>query len=159
MKRFAAGFLLILMGASEPQSTGAPVALAGPVTAEKLGWMSGDWVALEKDGRWTEEIWSAPRAGMMIGTSRTGTGGQTGSFEYMRIAAAEDGHLSFFASPNAVAPVSFNLTSWGERSVSFENAANDYPKRISYTRKGRMLIAEISGDKDQPIRRWIYEKK
>ncbi|MBB5685504.1 DUF6265 family protein [Sphingobium boeckii] len=159
MKRLAAGFLLMLMGASEPHFAAAPVAMEGAATAETLGWMSGDWVVLDKDGRWTEEIWSAPRAGMMIGTSRTGAGGEIGSFEYMRIAAGEDGALNFFASPNGAAPVVFVLTSWGEKTATFENAANDYPKRINYMRKGLMLVAEISGDKDQPVMRWAYEKR
>ena len=159
MKQLGAVFLLMLMGASEPHRPVEPAVLSGPATAEQLGWISGDWVALEKDGRWTEEIWSAPRAGMMIGTSRTGRGGETRSFEYMRIATEKDGGLNFFASPNGAAPVTFKLTSWGERSVTFENKANDYPKRINYTRKGRILVAEISGEKGQPVRHWIYEKR
>lgn len=159
MKRLAAAFLLVLAGAAEPPPAGAPVALPGPATAETLGWISGDWVALEKDGRWTEELWSAPRGGMLIGLSRTGTGEETRNFEYMRIVGSEGGRLNFIASPDGAAPVAFRLVSYGERSVTFENAANDYPKRISYTRKGRILVAEISGEKGQPVRRWAYEKR
>src|SRR5688572_21655047 len=91
--------------------------------AAELGWMSGTW-ASETGDRWTEESWTAPRAGIMLGTGRSGRGGEVRDWEFMRIAPDSEGVLAFWGSPKGVPAVPFRLISLGKRQAVFENRAH-----------------------------------
>lgn len=121
------------------------------------GWMSGDWVR-EESGRWTEEHWSRPRAGLMLGTGRSGLGESVQSFEYMRIARDSDGRLTFWGSPGGAPAVAFRAVDTGPAKVVFENPAHDFPTRVGYSRKGDMLTATISGPGGAHAQSWRYRK-
>ena len=84
---FSAAIAMFVMAA-------APAATA----PNDLSWLSGDWVAVTWE-RWTEEHWSQPRAGEMVGYSRSGRGAKVRDFEFLRIAADADGTLAYFAQP------------------------------------------------------------
>jgi hypothetical protein len=133
---------------------------AAPETkrAEDLGWLAGTWLAEEAGGDWTEERWSRPRGGAMLGTSLSGKGGEAGWFEFMRIAAGEDGRLAFHASPGGAPASAFPLVSSGKREAVFENPAHDYPARIVYRREGDVLSAAISGPGGTKPRSWRFRK-
>jgi hypothetical protein len=49
-----------------------------------LGWMAGCWEQRDGD-RWTEECWTAPRGGLMLGGSRAGRGDSISEWESLRI--------------------------------------------------------------------------
>ena len=66
---FGAALALLLMGQAPP-----------PQRVTDLAWMSGRWVS-EQGGRWTEEHWSAPRAGTMMGYSWSGEGEASREYE------------------------------------------------------------------------------
>ncbi len=53
---------------------------AEPATPAMPAWMSGCWVQ-ERDTRWSEECWMAPRAGVMLGAGRTGDGDKLRDWE------------------------------------------------------------------------------
>ena len=145
---FATGLALLLMGQAPPRRD---------VTA--LAWMSGDWVT-EEGGTWTEEHWSAPRAGAMIGYSRSGRGAAMREFEYIRIEAGADGALAYVALPGgAAAPVRFPLVRSDATSATFENAAHDFPQRIVYRRSGAELVATISAIDGTHAMRWRYRRR
>jgi len=146
MRMMAAVLSLMLMAAS-------PAA-----TVNDLGWLAGDWVS-EADGRWTEENWSAPRGAMMIGYSRSGRGDALREFEFLRIAAGEDGALAYLAQPQGRAPVAFPLVRHDKTSATFENAAHDYPQRIAYARSGETLTATISKIDGSKARSWSYRRR
>lgn len=129
-----------------------------PLPVETLAWMSGDW-AEEKGGRWTEERWSRPRGGVMLGTSLSGRGGQAGDYEFIRIAADADGTPTYFASPRGAPPVPFRLTSGGAGQAVFENPAHDYPTRIVYRRQGEVLTATVSGAGGANPMSWRYRRR
>ncbi len=142
------GVLLASPGAATPP----------PLPIETLAWMSGDW-AEEKDGRWTEERWSRPRGGVMLGTSLSGRGGEAGDYEFIRIAHDADGTLTYFASPRGAPPVPFRLTSGGAGEAVFENPRHDYPTRIVYRRQANVLTATISGPGGAKPMRWRYKRR
>jgi len=73
-------------------------AQAAPVSVTDLAWMSGSWATVEGE-RWTEEVWVAPRGGVMMGLSRTGQGESFSEYEYIRIQAGADGVPVYWASP------------------------------------------------------------
>jgi hypothetical protein len=131
---------------------------AAPPQAAMPAWMSGDWVE-EKAGGWTEEHWSAPRGGVMLGTGLNGKGAAADDFEFMRIARDRDGTLTFWGSPRSRTPVPFRAASIGRNAVMFENPKHDYPTRITYRREGDVLIAEISGPGGAHPMRWRYTRR
>ena len=128
-----------------------------------LGWMAGCWEQREGD-RWTEECWTAPRGGLMLGSSRAGRGDRISEWESLRIqseAPNGDGpvvRLGYFASPGGNG---WTLFAWSRNDgpgITFFNVANDYPQRIRYWREGAALVAEIALEDGSKARRWRYRK-
>ena len=141
----AAGAVLLLGAAPEP------------VKVDGLGWMSGSWVS-EEGERWTQESWTAPRGGMMLGAGSSGRGDTVRDWEHMRIAPDETGALSFWGSPKGAAPVPFRLVSMGPAEAVFENPRHDFPQRIVYRREGDTLVATISARDGSNAISWRYKK-
>ena len=108
------------------------------------GWLAGAWAVSGENGAWTEEFWTHPRGGIMIGASRQGRGEALRSWESIRILRKPDGTLAYVPMPNGGAPVEFALVKQGDRSIEFANPAHDFPQRIRYWREGARLHAEIS---------------
>lgn len=124
-----------------------------------LGWMAGAWVAKDADGV-TEELWGAPRGGLLLATSRTVKDGQLRSFELARIERRGDAAV-FVAQPGGGAATEFVLEgplSAATSRASFVAPAHDYPKRITYTREGDALVARIEGGPGAPVREWRFEQ-
>jgi hypothetical protein len=135
----------------------APVA-AEPISADRLGWLAGDWVQ-QAGPTLTEESWLPPRGGMLLGLNRTSRNGAARAFEFIRIGPGPDGRLSFNAQPNGAPPTAFPAVEQTDASILFLNPAHDYPQRIRYWREGDMLMAEISlADGSKPDR-WRFERR
>jgi hypothetical protein len=145
-KTMIAALSMLLLAASEP------------ARVDDLGWMAGDWVR-EADGRWTEESWTRPRGGLMLGHSRSGRGETVREFEYLRVQAGADGTIAYVAQPGGRAPVAFALVRHDAASATFENAAHDYPQRIHYAREGDGLTATISRLDGTQAMRWDYRRR
>jgi hypothetical protein len=62
----------------------------------------------------------------------------------MRIEERADGAY-FVASPGGGPSTDFKLAVMGESTVTFTNAAHDFPNKISYARRGNELSATIEG--------------
>jgi hypothetical protein len=118
-------------------------------------WLAGAWSTADGE-RWTEEFWTHPRAGMMIGASRDGVGETLRSWESIRILRTDDDSLAYVPMPNGGAPVEFALKDQGAQSIEFANPAHDYPQRIRYWREGDRLHAEISLLDGSRAVRWSY---
>jgi hypothetical protein len=115
MKRGLPSFCLVLLLAR-----GVP-ALAGdpPPTLAALSWMAGSFQTEPAAGVTTEEHWSQPGGGAMIGMGRTVKGGRMVSFEYLRIVERADG-VFYIAQPGGRAPTEFRLTRLSPTEVVFE---------------------------------------
>lgn len=136
----------------------APTQADSPVTIDQLAWISGTWAA-EQDGRWSEEHWTAPRGGLMLGVNRNGSGDAARGFEFLRIQTAADGVVTYWAAPAGQPPVPFRLTASTDDSVRFENPQHDYPTVITYRRDGDRLHATITGpDGVRPIS-WTWQRR
>ena len=133
MKRlFAAGLALLLTGQAPP-----------PARVADLGWMSGRWTTIVNNVT-TEEAWSEPRGGVMLGYSRSASGERLREFEFLRIQAGEDGVPAYLAQPGGRPPVAFRLTAHDTASATFDNPQHDFPQRIAYERAEEQMVAEIS---------------
>ena len=146
-KAIGAALALLLMGQAAP-----------PAAIGDLAWMSGHWESVA-GGRWTEESWSAPRGGVMLGHSRSGRGDGLGEFEFLRLQAGADGVPVYFAQPGGRPPVPFRLTAHGRGSATFEYPANDFPQRIVYRRTGDTMVATISALDGSNAMSWTYRRR
>jgi hypothetical protein len=125
---------------------------------EALAWLSGAWVQ-EKGGRWTEERWAPPRGGVMLGSSLSGSGSTAREFEFLRLAAAPDGSISYWAAPGGRPAIPFRLVSNSAHEAVFENPVHDFPTRIAYRRSGGTLTATISGPGGANPMSWTYRRR
>ena len=125
------------------------VAAAAPrhSPVEGLSWMAGCW---ERRVGWTvtDEQWMSPRAGIMLGTSRTTRGDAVIEYEFMRIFAARGDTVVFAAHPSGQQPAEFRGRAFPRREITFENAKHDFPQRIIYRGVGDdSLHARIEGSR------------
>ena len=149
MKRLVvAGLALLLMGQAP-----APARIAD------LAWMSGRWETQGASGRWTEESWSAPRGGIMLGYSRTGAGDTLREFELLRLQAGADGVPAYLAQPGGRPPVTFRLVAHGAGTATFENPQHDFPQRIRYVRTGNAMVATISLLDGSNAMSWTFRRR
>ncbi len=126
--------------------------MASGTQSPVLDWLAGHWRS-ENGARVSEEIWSEPEGGLMLGMSRTIRDGKARGFEFLRIeigavsGTAGDGAgegAALFAQPGGRPAVRFTLTSSAPNEATFENPDHDYPQRIVYSREGDHLTATIS---------------
>ena len=134
------------------------LAEAVTATVPMPAFLSGCWEQRREDGGWTEECWTDTRGGLMIGSGRDGKGYTVGHWEWMRIERGADGSLTFYGSPKGAPAVGFKATEADGRSVTFVNAAHDYPQRVRYRQTTTGLDAEVSlADGTRP-HRWSYRR-
>ena len=133
-------------------------AQAAPVSVADLAWISGSWETAEGE-RWTEEVWVAPRGGVMMGFSRSGQGETVREFEYIRLQAGADGVPVYWASPGGGPAVGFRLVASESAAATFENPAHDFPQRIHYRRDGDRMVATISARDGTNAMSWTYQRR
>jgi len=111
----------------------AMLMLVSPAHADlsALQWMAGCW-SLDGGEPGSEEQWTAPAGGTMLGMNRIVSNGETVAFEFLRIVEQEDGWTGLIASPSGQETARFRLTSMHTHEVVFENPAHDFPQRIIY---------------------------
>lgn len=129
---FLAVALLALAASGSRAAAQRPPAQEPAATVEDLQWIAGDW-AVRSEDRTIEEHWVAA-SNALLGMGRTVSGGRMVAFEYLRIEARADG-IFYVAQPSGRPPTSFRLTKLEGRQATFENAENEFPKRVIYSLK------------------------
>jgi len=110
-----------------------------------LSWLSGDW-ELRNGETYTEEHWTAPLGGTMIGMGRTTARNKTVYFEHLRIESRADG-VYYVAQPQGQAPTEFRAIELDANHVVFSNPEHDFPKRIIYRKNADgSVTARVEGD-------------
>lgn len=135
------------------------IAAAAATEAPALpAFMTGCWGFIDGE-HWTQECWMEPKAGLMLGASREGTGATLKSWEQLRIEQSASGRITLFASPGGRPPLPFDGRIISAHAIEFTNAKHDYPQRIRYELKDGRLEAEISLlDGSKPVR-WAYKRE
>jgi len=143
--------LLLVFLMLQPPEPGTP-------GVETLAWMAGSWGSAP-GAMETEEHWTAPKAGSLLGMNRTTKGGKTVMFEFLRIEARPDG-IYYLASPGGRPPTPFKLKESDKEKVVFENPEHDFPQRILYWKNGQSLCARIEGtQKGKPAgQEWCWKR-
>ena len=110
---------------------------------QRAAWLQGCW-EMTTPTRSVEEAWTAPKAGAMIGVSRTFQNGKMTEYEF--IVLREDGErLAYVAHPSGQQPATFLSTSISGSELIFDNPAHDFPQQIGYRLDGDALNAWIRG--------------
>ena len=122
---------------------------------ETLAWMSGHWRQETERGA-TEELWMAPRGGLMLGLNRTVCSGKRTQFEYLRIEQSERGVVLLASPGGRHPPTAFALSEADLHHALFENPEHDFPKRIEYRRAADQLVVSIAGDTPGPS--WTFAR-
>lgn len=146
MKKFLAAALLLLA---------APLAAQTVAQPSLPAWMAGTWM-MEDGANWSDEVWTDPRGGIMLGVSRSGFGPELQSWEVAQIRVKADGRISLYAQPQGKQAYEFPMVLISEEAIEFANPAHDYPQRIRYWRQGKLLMAEISLLDGSRAVRWNY---
>lgn len=126
-------------------------------------WMVGCW-EFRSGERWSEECWTIPRAGMMMGSGRSGMGDALTDWETMQIFLDyefEDGtvaRLVFIGKPKGRNGAIFAWSPSPDPGLTFSNQVHDYPQRIRYWREGEALVAETSLMDGSKPARWRYRR-
>jgi hypothetical protein len=122
----------ITASASEEVSNTAPVPKAA---LSDFAWLAGRW-----QGSWGPrialQVWTAPKAGVMMGTFQLAENNKTLVLELFTVVEESDGikvHLRHF-TPSLVAwekpgPTVLNLANADSKSIVFENPLDGQPKR------------------------------
>lgn len=130
---------------------------------ELPGWMAGCWESRSGE-RWTEECWTIPRAGTMLGSGRTGVSDELTNWETMQIFGDyefEDGAVArmvFIGKPMNKNGAIFVWSPSDQPGLTFTNQFHDYPQRIRYWREGEELLAETSLLDGERLQQWRYRR-
>jgi hypothetical protein len=111
---------------------------------ETLSWLAGCWEQA-RDGVVIEEQWMRPRAGTMLGMSRTTREGAPAAHEWILFREV-NGVVQFQAHPSGQASATFTATHVSDTALVVENPDHDFPRRIGYRPLGAdSLLAWIDG--------------
>ncbi|HEY1398277.1 DUF6265 family protein [Roseateles sp.] len=133
-------------------SLASPPAHAEEAQLERLSWLAGCWAA-EKGEPGSVEHWLPLAGGTMLGIGRTVKNGRTVEHEFLQIRLNAEGQVVYIALPSRQKEATFVATSIGERAVTFENPAHDFPQRILYKAVGETgLAARIEGQSNGTTR-------
>ena len=119
--------------------------------------LAGCWEQREGE-RWTEECWTGPRGGLMIGSGRTGKGDTVSHWEYMRIERGANGVPTFHGSPKGAPAVAFKATEASTSHITFVNAGHDFPQRVRYSATTDGIDAEVSRADGSKAETWRYRR-
>ena len=133
------------------------MAQVATATLPMPSFLTGCWEQRSGEN-WTEECWTAPRGGLMIGSGRSGKGDAVSHWEYMRIERGADGALTFYGSPKGAPAVAFKATEAIDKHITFVNAAHDYPQRVRYVATADGIDAEVSLADGSKPQRWRYRR-
>ena len=123
---------------------GGAAAAQDPDALRPLEWMSGCWMA-ESGGGWSQEIWTEPTRGLILGLSRSVSGRGGVAFEYMRIETVR-GEVALNASPGGGSTTAFPAVEVSRERFRVERPDHDFPQAIEYRPIGAdSMVAEVFG--------------
>jgi hypothetical protein len=140
-------------------ATPAVTPAATTADVSQLAWLSGCWTGT-KNGIVSEEHWTTPQGGGMVGMHKDVKEGQMASFEFLRISTAKDS-VCYFASPRGAPPTPFCAIELSRSRVVFENRDHDFPQRVLYwmdekTRLHARIEGVVAGKVE--FEEWVWSR-
>ena len=138
----------------------AVLVLSAPAAAaaefRDVGFMSGCWKTAPGISPEYRECYTAPKAGMMQGSSQTVENGKTTSFEFSLV-LEQDGKTIYRPFINGKQSVDFTLTKLSANEAVFENLGHDFPQRIVYRKAEGRLTARIEDAAGKKFMEWVMQ--
>ncbi len=89
-----------------------------------------------------------PLGGIMLGMNRVVKDDHMRGYEFLILKAYDSG-LAYEARPSGQVAAEFRSTEIKEDMIRFENPEHDFPRRITYVRKGAdSLVARVDNGRD-----------
>ena len=125
-------------------------------TLEQVAWLAGSWSGPGLGGM-TEEHWTKPAGGSMLGMFRLVTGKDKTQVSELLMIEQEGSHLVYrfrhfgpghkpWEEPDK--PLVFDLVKVGPSEAIFESSVQTDPKRLTYRRDGDKMTIQVQGEKD-----------
>lgn len=136
----------------------APACAAG--RSAQLAWLAGRWGG-EQGGVRSEEHWTSPAGGALVGMHKDVRGGRAVAFEFFRIVEDSSGRVCYLASPQGRPATVFCAVELTDRRVVFENKEHEFPQRVIYWRgEKNRLHARIEGVLDGRVQaeEWAWAR-
>jgi hypothetical protein len=132
---------------------------AADASLDDLAFMAGAWDGTQ-GGVETEEIWTVPRGGLMLGVHRDVMASGRAAFEYLRIEVDADG-IVYKASPQGRAATPFRLVEISPGRAVFSNPDHDFPRTLSYWLEDGDLRVRAEGEtRGEPMTlQWRWERR
>jgi len=138
---------LLLLLAFGALGAGAGTAQAQSGDLEAVSWLQGCWLAGD-EGASVEEMWTAPRAGLMMAMSRSVRAVSVTGFEFLLLREV-DGSLVLSAYPSGQTPAEFTASAATADILRVENPSHDFPRKIEYVRVAPdSVTARVYGEVD-----------
>src|SRR4051812_32849771 len=96
-------FVIALALTNQTNQVKASFAFDSAGKISDLAWMSGDWQTDPAASAVSEEHWTRPAGGSMLGMSRAIVGARTATFEFLRIEERPEG-IFYVANPKGRCP-------------------------------------------------------
>jgi len=124
----------------------------------QLAWLAGAWINID-GGQISEEHWTLPAGGTMLGVNRTIIDGETVAFEFLRIEETPRGIIYYTSPGGRYPPTAFGLLRLDGQRAVFSSADHDFPMRIRYHRQGNRLYGAIEGEEDGEMKtsEWTWQ--
>lgn len=130
-----------------------PVPIPATGDLSPVAFMAGAWVNGE-----SEEWWSAPQGGTMLGHARMMQEGRTWFFEHLLLVVTERG-IVYRAQPLGAPAVEFALVESASGRAVFANPRHDFPRRITYQRgEDGTLTATVDDGRGGRSESWVYRR-
>jgi len=126
-----------------------------------LTWLEGRWSGV-KDGTASEEHWTSPEGGGLVGMHKDVKAGRMTGFEFLRIGTTKEGTIVYMASPQGRPATPFTLVEAAGKRLVFENKEHDFPQRVLYwLDDAGSLHARIEGTTQGKAmhEEWVWTRK
>lgn len=99
-----------------------------------FSWLEGHWSMARPKGGERLELWQTSSPYLMEGKGLKVTGTDTALLESIQLTAKGKSiyYIPTVPDQNEAKPVPFKMSSYTDQTVTFENAAHDFPQRIVY---------------------------
>ena len=157
MKQLLSIILIITVASCAQKNTKDKTVAQPDVTDYNLDWLTGSWMRKNDEaGKKTFEQWSKRSTEEYVGLGYTLQEKDTVFKEELRLIKI-NGNWNLEVTGVNETPTLFVFTGQSENSFTCENEANEFPKKIEYGLKNKMLTATISdGNTEIPF---IFEMR
>ena len=125
------GWMTWVISCGVLSTSAAAQAADGRAQLASLAWMAGTWSGAQ-DGVASEEHWTSPAGGGLVGMHKDVRDGKMAGFEFLRVEIDAADRVCYVSSPGGAPPTSFCAREIGPQRVVFENLQHDFPQRILY---------------------------